>query len=229
MLIANMIGRNEGERYLPEVLDRLNRFVDLIVFTDDCSEDDTLAIAKNFGAQTQQTSEPMFAHHEGRLRQYAWDYLSQHAVAGRDWVLAIDCDELLYNYEYLHEYTDQRMFDVVGITFYNMWSEDQYRVDKAWAPDIHPRLFRFMNGGVFKDRVLACGSIPTYVDRFMAVARYNPYTDLKMKHMGYSRPEDRQMKYDRYMRIDGGQYHSRMHLESIADAHPKLQDWKWNV
>lgn len=230
MLIAQMIGRNESKRYLPQVLERLNRFVDKIVFTDDCSDDNTADIAYDYGAAVfTHTGPSLFERDEGMLRQIAWSSLEKYAVEGRDWILAIDCDELLYGYEYINDYINQQMFDVIGITFYNMWNANQYRVDKAWAPDVHPRLFRYINGGTFKRQNLACGSVPTYVDRFMAIARYNPYTDLRMKHLGYMADASKYLKYKKYMRIDGGRYHSRFHLESILDSKPELVDWQWDV
>ena len=41
MIYAQMVGRNEEGRFLEEVLERLSQQVDGIVFTDDCSTDNT--------------------------------------------------------------------------------------------------------------------------------------------------------------------------------------------
>ncbi len=94
-IIAQMVGRNEASKYLPRVLERLKNQVDEIVFTDDCSDDNTADIASNF-AHVYKTPKPMFTVHEGRLRKYAWLNLENHASEG-DWIIAIDCDEMLYD------------------------------------------------------------------------------------------------------------------------------------
>ena len=44
MIYAQMVGRNEEERFLEQVLERLSQQVDGIVFTDDCSTDNTKEI-----------------------------------------------------------------------------------------------------------------------------------------------------------------------------------------
>ena len=46
-----------------------------------------------------------------------------------------------------------------------------------------------------------------------------------MQHLGYVRDEDKQAKYERYMRLDGGDFHARAHLESIIDPDPELLPW----
>jgi glycosyltransferase involved in cell wall biosynthesis len=94
-IIAQIVGRNEEDRFLKSVLSRLSTQVDEIVFTDDCSEDNTAKIAADY-AHVYKTSEPTFAVHEGRLRTTAWSNLEKHANPG-DWIIAIDCDEMLYS------------------------------------------------------------------------------------------------------------------------------------
>ena len=59
MIIAQMVGRNESSKYLKEVLERLKQQVDKIVFTDDCSEDDTAEIAALY-AHVYVNEEPLF-------------------------------------------------------------------------------------------------------------------------------------------------------------------------
>lgn len=227
MIIANMIGRNEADRYLPLVLDRLSKQVDVICFTDDCSDDDTIEVANSFWrVHTQKTPEPMFETNEGALRTFAWRFLEQVARPG-DWVLSIDCDELLYCPEdsTLDVLLHQDKYDILGIVFFHMWNETHYRTDKAWAPNVSTRLFRYQEGGVFKQRKLACGAEPTYVEQAVRQGRFFPSQVLRMKHLGYMKDSDKQMKYERYMRLDGGNFHSLSHLESILDPEPTLESW----
>lgn len=228
-LVANIVGRNEADKYLHRVLSRLRDQVDMICFTDDHSDDDTAQIAANYGAIVQQMSEPTFNTHEGKLRQASWEHLEQCIGDDHDYfVLAIDCDEELYETRVpIRELINQSMFDVLNIEFYHMWNENQFRVDKAWAPHPSSRLFRFLPNGVFQQRQLACGSEPMYVQALIRQGRYYPQSGLVMKHLSYITDEDKRAKYDRYAKIDGGIYHANSHIESILDPNPFLVDWAY--
>ncbi len=223
-----MVGRNEASKYLPEVLERLKSQVDEIVFTDDCSDDDTAEIASKY-ANVYKTPKPMFTTHEGRLRRYAWLNLENHAAEG-DWIIAIDCDEMLYDSSDITK-TDIRQIlnssekDVVNVRFYHMWNNTQYRVDKLWAPNNSSRIFRFMSGAMFRDRALACGSEPTYVTDLINQRNYFVNSNLIMQHLGYIKDEDKQSKYERYSTLDGGEFHALNHINSIVDPNPVLINW----
>jgi glycosyltransferase involved in cell wall biosynthesis len=227
-IIAQMVGRNEASKYLPEVLERLKSQVDEIVFTDDCSDDDTAEIASKY-ANVYKTPKPMFTTHEGRLRRYAWLNLENHAAEG-DWIIAIDCDEMLYDSSDITK-TDIRQIlnssekDVVNVRFYHMWNNTQYRVDKLWAPNNSSRIFRFMSGAMFRDRALACGSEPTYVTDLINQRNYFVNSNLIMQHLGYIKDEDKQSKYERYSTLDGGEFHALNHINSIVDPNPVLINW----
>lgn len=227
MLIANMVGRNEADRYLQDVLQHLSGIVDLIVFTDDCSDDNTLEMASNY-AQVFQTEEQLFTKDEGKLRTFAWSNLSRFASQG-DWILAIDCDEKLWSTQADFDMSvllNQNSYDVINVKFFHMWNEKQYRVDKLWAPNNSSRLFRYFDGGVFNDRKLACGSEPTYVNSLIRRNKYMKNSPLIMQHLGYINDDDKKSKYERYMELDGGDFHQKSHIESIIDPEPTLLDWK---
>jgi len=227
-IIAQMVGRNEASKYLPEVLERLKSQVDEIVFTDDCSDDNTAEVAAKY-ANVYKTPKPMFTTHEGRLRRYAWLNLENHATEG-DWIIAIDCDEMLYDSSDITK-TDIRQIlnssekDVVNVRFYHMWNDTQYRVDKLWAPNNSSRIFRFMSGATFRDRALACGSEPTYVTDLINQRNYFVNSNLIMQHLGYIKDEDKQSKYERYSTLDGGEFHALNHINSITDPNPVLINW----
>jgi len=227
-IIAQMVGRNEASRFLPEVLERLKNQVDKIVFTDDCSTDNTADIARDY-AHVYRTEEPTFSIHEGRLREYAWANLKEHANEG-DWIIAIDCDEMLYGSSDIsnvdiRDILNKSEKDVVNVRFYHMWNEKQYRVDKLWAPNNSNRIFRYMSGGKFRDRVLACGAEPTYVSEWMSQGNFWVNSSLIMQHLGYVRDEDKASKYERYSNLDGGKYHNGNHINSIIDKDPVLINW----
>ena len=226
-LIANMVIRNEADKWLRPVLERVASQVDALCVTDDCSDDDSVSIVKEYTDLVQVMPEATFSTNEGKLRQQSWNFLEQHVSTNDDWwVLAIDADEMLYETKYsLEELIDQRQFDVMSIEFYHMWSETQFRVDKAWRPHCSTRLFRYFPHGKFLDRELACGSEPTYVMDLVMQRRYFQSTGLLMKHLSYMTEEGKRSKYDRYTKIDGGAFHANAHIESIIDPNPVLVDW----
>lgn len=225
---AQIVGRNEQGRYLEDVLQRLSNQVDQIIFTDDCSDDDTLSIAKKY-CVTYRTPEPLFSKHEGQLRAHAWGNLSEHAKVG-DWVIAIDCDEMLYQKNDLTSLSvkdtlGKSEFDVVNVKFYHMWNESQYRQDKLWAPNNSSRIFRFKENGGFLNKKLACGSEPSYVTDWIRQRNYWLNSGFIMKHLGYQKDEDKALKYERYSTLDRGEFHSLKHIESIIDKNPTLIGW----
>jgi len=227
-IYAQVVGRDEQGRFLEEVLRRLSSQVDNIIFTDDCSEDNTPFLASQY-CITYQTPEPLFAKHEGQLRAFAWGNLCEHAKVG-DWIIAIDCDEMLYIKDDLSSLNiksilDNSEYDVVNVKFYHMWNEKQYRQDKLWAPNNSLRIFRFKQNGGFLNKRLACGSEPSYVADWVRERNYWLNSGLIMKHLGYQRDEDKILKYKRYLTIDKGEFHNIKHIQSIMDQNPTLINW----
>lgn len=225
MIIAQMVGKNESSRFLKPVLERLSNQVDKIIFTDDCSDDNTAEIAAEY-AEVFKLDRSLFSEHEGNLRSLAWKNLESFAKEG-DWILAIDCDEMLFHEDdlSLRSVLSRSPNDVVNVRFYHMWNETQYRVDKLWAPNNSSRVFRFKSNGTFFNRKLACGSEPTYILDWIHQKNYYVHSGLMMKHLGYVTDEDKQMKHRRYMSIDKGEFHNINHIQSIVDSNPTLVNW----
>lgn len=220
-----MVGRNESQKFLKPVLERLSTQVDKIIFTDDCSEDNTKEIASEY-AEVFSTPEPLFTKHEGKLRAMAWGNLSTFAKPG-DWIVAIDCDEMLHhvNSVGIRTVLENSPNDVVNVRFYHMWSETHYRVDKLWAPTDSSRIFRFKENAGFLNRELACGSEPTYVREWLSQRNFWLQSGLIMQHLGYTYDKDKEAKFERYSKIDGGEFHNINHINSIMDANPTLIKW----
>lgn len=225
MIYAQMIGRNESSRFLEDVLARLSTQVDKIIFTDDCSTDNTPEIAAKY-AEVFQSPEPLFTEHEAKLRAFAWGNMEKFAKKG-DWIIAIDCDEKLFHLDDLdlRSVLSQSPHDVVNVRFYHMWNDTQYRVDKLWAPNNSSRIFRFVEGGGFANRKLACGSEPTYVVDWVRERNWWINSGLVMQHLGYIFDEDKKAKYKRYAELDGGAFHNLDHINSILDNDPVLINW----
>lgn len=226
-LIANMVIRNEADRYLDQVLLDLLTYVDKIVITDDCSTDNTVEIASEYTNHIYKTDEPLFTVDEGKLRQIGWNNLNKHAIKG-DWILCIDADEIVWpTTKPIMDLVRTNRYDVIALEFINMWTPTHYRVDKLWKPMYCTKLFRYMEGGVIKDRKLACGSEPTYVEKAIKMGRWLKDSGLKIQHLGYMRDDDKKAKYDRYMEIDGGKYHAGSHIKSIMDKKIELVEWNF--
>lgn len=222
MIYANIVGRNEEHRYLDLVLERLSKQVDKIIFTDDCSTDDTPNIAAKYGV-VYSTKENLFVKDEAQLRTESWNNLSNHAKPG-DWIVAIDADEVLFclNNESLKDTLKLSPYDVVCVKRVELWNNTSFRVDKLWGIQMVQRIFRYAPDGVFENKRLACGSEPTYVKEWISRRNYWVYNDIRMVHLGYARDEDKKEKYDRYMKLDNGKYHNKDHLISIIDTQPVL-------
>lgn len=226
-LIAQMVVKNEADRFLVPVLDALSKATDKIVITDDGSTDNTIEIAQLYTDIIYRNKESMFSVNEGQLRQGAWDNLTNHAKED-DWILCIDADEIIHFDKLkvpLEKWLAQTRYDILGIKFFHMWNETQFRFDKAWRPNIGTRLFRFRDGGKFVQRRLACGSEPTYIQEMIRHRRFMQDPGIHIQHMGYVRDEDKIMKHERYMKLDQGDFHALAHIESIIDPNPRLLEW----
>lgn len=227
-LFAVLPVKNEADRFLREVLTHVLGITDRVFVYDDRSDDETPEVAAGLGAHVwiRPPDVPGFVEHEGQFRQWGWEsFEHEMKPTPGDWVLSLDADEKLYGTEFLNQLLEQRTYDVVGVSFLHMWNETQYRVDKAWAPNVSFRLFRYQPGGKFKDRKLASGAEPTYVRQLIDAGKLMKHSPLVMQHLGYSRDVDKKMKYERYMELDGGEYHSLAHLKSILDPSPVLVPW----
>jgi glycosyltransferase involved in cell wall biosynthesis len=225
MIYAQIVGKNESQRFLKPVLERLSTQVDKIIFTDDCSDDNTAEIASQY-AEVFINDQSMFSTHEGQLRAKAWGNLEKFAKTG-DWIVAIDCDEMLHHINDLDikSVLSKSEFDVVNVRFYHMWNETHYRVDKLWAPNNSSRIFRFQEKAGFQNKALACGSEPTYVSQLIQRRNYWTNSGLIMQHLGYTRDEDKTAKHERYSILDGGAFHNINHINSIIDPDPVLIQW----
>lgn len=222
MIYALIVARNEEHRYLEIALKRLSEQVDRIIFTDDCSTDNTVNIASKY-CTVYSTKENLFIKNEAQLRTEAWQNLSNHAKPG-DWVVAIDADEILYclNNESLRDILKMSPYDVVCVKRVELWNSESIRVDKLWGIQMTQRIFRYAPDGVYEDKALACGSEPTYVKKWFQKKNYWLHNDIRMVHLGYVRDEDKKEKYERYMELDNGKYHNKDHLVSIMDQNPVL-------
>lgn len=221
-----MIVRNEAHRHLERALRCAQQIQRLaggsIIITDDASEDGTAEICKKVTRRVQRTEEPMFWQHEGRARQRHLDYVGFWVEPG-DWVLSLDADETINDPAKLVAATEQaRHTDLaIGLPLYEFWSLTEYRTDGLWFGTMTTRLFRWREDARIKDKEMACGSEPLYVQDAVTRGHWWKQTDAHLLHWGYSRSADRERKHALYSQRAGGHGHNAKHIASIL-SRPSL-------
>jgi len=221
---AMLVGPGESERYLRTVLAKASEWADQIVIYEDHADNRTLGIlesaegdpAYNLHLACALPDAPSFLDDESACRNALLETLD-HVTADGDLIVVLDADECLdapvYGQErdLLEGLTDQRSAESWGVTFYHLWAPDGsvYRTDGTWRPVAGPRVYRHVPGMRVQERRLACKPVPE-------AALPAGATSLRVAHYGYAREPDRVAKHQRYMELDGGRYHSLVHLESIV-------------
>lgn len=226
-LITAMIMRNEADRYLEEVLTRANEYSDKIVILDDNSTDHSVEKAEFHGAKVYtHDDESLFWEQEHTLREYLWKHILPREAHTNDWILALDCDEILS--DYFLTVKDQLLSqDNIGtFTFriYEAWgSRDKIRIDKTWNPmgKETPMLTRFTPSVnyMFPQIGLHSGRLPMNV-----IGPVIP-SGINMLHLGWANPEEHADKIKRYVEMDKNPHPiMKAHYQSMTET-PTLIDW----
>lgn len=216
-----VVGPGEADRFLVPVMDRVRMWADFVHVTLDHKATIEDRATVGFWADAWEQSDLTWEDHEAKFRTQAWHNLELTDIQSGDFVLCLDADEVVVDHSIVRpaaiEYPDNR----ITFLFHEMWSEDEYRTDGYWKPYPASIMFPYHPNGHFRDRALACGREPTYVTLL-------PQSKVvgHVLHYGYSKPEYRKAKYERYMRLDGGRFHARSHLDSILADRPSLQKWE---
>jgi hypothetical protein len=235
------VGRNEAGRYLETMLWHMHGIVDNHFFFDDRSDDETVSIAEEYCVVTvRPDAAASFSENEGAFRGQAWKSF-EHAmrpVVG-DWVLVIDCDEVLVgNHQFVGDPNSHRSCLVSAILrsgrvaidlaipeVWGFYDEDDGRPltrhDGFWGTIHAPRLFAYMPGGSYFQGPYGVPAIPNYAQR----GPWDSTDEVSLMHYGYADERDWQEKYERYTGQHG---HSNVHVESILDrTHPMdLRTWE---
>lgn len=237
-LLSLTVGRNEANRYLPVMIERTAAVVDAMFFMDDQSTDNTVDVA-TYWCETMVRPDgvPSFLEHEGQFRQFAYDRFEERLNPERgDWVLAIDCDELLVSDIGDHgadiraglnraiSLAGQMNAILMPVPECFGFDDDGTplcRQDGFWGGIKGTRLFRWQPGGKFADKAMGSGSEPGYAIRS---PRSSNNGGVSIMHFGYADPADVQAKYVRYNNTEHG--HSDKHIQSII-AKPDLKRWNY--
>lgn len=222
-ILANMVVRNEADRYLYSCLQQLTVQVDGVAVYDDGSTDDTPLVASDLGAlvATQKDSSLAFSINESAARQAAWDWMEESLLPeDGDWILLIDADEYLDERPgELRSVAEDTDADGVIMPIHEVFGVSTdgcplVRTDGLWNTISGLRFVRWRPGGHIPEKSLACGSAPSYaLHSMLSVERP------AILHYGYVKPEDRHSKYERYAGREG---HNPEHVRSILSV-PTLQ------
>lgn len=231
---------NEVDRYLASFLAHATETVDSLFVFDDRTSDGSYDVAVDAGCVVvrRADSEASFLEHEGRFRDAA---LRRFAEAMRpeagDWVLIVDCDEMLYGPSgdpvlgtlrnaaaQTDLYAGAAGAHVFSLRVDEVWDlffgVPRVRVDGFWASISGRRFFRWQEPGEgrYPDVAMGCPPEPWYATDGAPVK----LPAVRILHFGYADAADRAVKYERY-RSRGG--HATAHVESIR-AKPTLAPLK---
>lgn len=218
-VIANMVTKNEADRYLDSCLTNLNQYVDDIFIYDDKSEDDTVALAEHYDAHVlvRDDRTPSFREAEGFFRYRGWmSMVEATGIRYGDWVLNIDADEFIVdNLQALLLQAEDELSTAVNFKIHEIWSLNPFlkRVDGFWDTITGVRLVRYDSNQDqhFRHTGMASGSIPQY-----GFARVLDAVEKRccILHCGYADSDDKKVKYDFYSsKTENG--HNNKHIQSI--------------
>jgi glycosyltransferase involved in cell wall biosynthesis len=228
MLVTGILTRNEGDRYLKEVLDDISVYTNGLVILDNASTDDTVSICLSYPKLLDlEIDSTDFRINELHLRKK----LVELCLAQRpNWVLILDADEIMEdNFKIeLPSLMEAPRETVKWYSFYHyhFWgSREFYRVDKLWKPHNSAICMFRVDESInysWTSKPFACGRVPTSLSR-----EPGKKTSIRIKHYGYANPKDIKKKYEWYKAQDPtGKYHQKSHLESILDADVVLEKWR---
>jgi hypothetical protein len=230
------VGRNEEDRYLMPMLLHMTDVVDSHFFYDDRSDDDTAAVAAWGGCCVTVRPQELksFVQDEGDFRNQAWQaFESAMGPEPGDWVLVIDCDEVLvntHNEEGVAEilrrevlWSDKKAIDlhIPEVFGFGRGGIPQVRKDGLWGTIHAPRLFRYETDGQYFLGDFGVPAVPTYV----MGASWGQTDRLALMHYGYADDRDKVAKHERY---SSKGTHNDRHVQSIIGPYHTVS-WSGQV
>lgn len=234
-LIANMVIRNEADRYLQSCLEWLRPQVDEIFVGDDRSTDDSVNIALGAGATvyTRGLDETSFLKAEGAFRSLCWQRMIEVFNPGAgDWIVGVDADEFTVgrNLRELAAEAQRNQYVSINVRIPEIFALNPLseRIDGYWGTITGTRLMGFNPSAPqdFRHNRMGSGVFPAYA---YEGKNWNERKEcgIRMLHMGYANLEDRKSKYERYTSIIANG-HADKHIRSIMEP-PRLLLWEGEV
>ncbi|MFC6653846.1 glycosyltransferase family 2 protein [Paenibacillus rhizoplanae] len=226
-LTLTMIVKNEGTRFLRQVLEEHRKYIDEAVIIDDASTDNTADICREAleGIPLHLIHNPVSRfHNESELRKQQWEAVVKTRP---EWILNLDGDELFESCfpEEVDSLLRTADCDLFCFRLYDFWDEASYREDMYWKAhqSYRPFLLRYREDFTYawNDLPQHCGRLPENIFELS-----HQLSNLRLKHLGWSKPEFRLEKYLRYMLLDpDAEYGWKEQYQSILDPKPRLVPW----
>ncbi|OME94851.1 MULTISPECIES: glycosyltransferase [Paenibacillus] len=226
-LTLTMVLKNEGNRYLRQVLEEHRKYIDEAVIIDDASVDNTVDVCldtlQGIPVRIVRNDISKF-NNEVDLRKQQWE---ETLKTEPDWILNLDADEIFESRfsEEIHLLLKQSEVDVVCFRLYDFWNQTHYREDHLWRSHFtyRPFLIRYRHDFVYnwKETPQHCGRFPENIFELP-----HQLSDLRLKHYGWAKSEYRIEKFQRYMLLDPEAKFGWMEQYlSILDENPNLIPW----
>lgn len=237
-IVCHMVVKDEALKWLDSCLSWNSQWWDELHVYDDQSSDDTVRICQKYTSNVHIRPDGVvsFSENEGKFRQAAWESLEKNVDLDGAWVFCLDADEFLVGnsknlnpYDSLLEYVKyaEKVNKLsVSMSVPEVWDVSgmrlRVRVDGFWAKNKNIRFAKYVTGGLFSEKEMGSGSLPTYAN-----ACVNNISLVSLLHFGYAIPEQVKKKAEFYSSLkDHG--HSNDHIKSIS-AKPTLRDWDGEV
>lgn len=226
-LTLMMMVRNEGNRYLKELLERLSPVLDYAVFLDNASTDNTVEVIESCldGRVDYKIikNESTGFDNESKARTRLW---KETIKTNPDWIFALDADEIPEKrlIEELPNLMHNPKTDIYYLKRYDMWDEKRYREDGLWTPSYWPLLIRYQPKFryKFRKRRIHCERVPHNATESLSYCYY----PLRIKYMGWVKDADKKRKYELYLKLDpDGFFNPIEHYQSILDQNPVLKEF----
>ena len=251
MLIVSSLVRNESAKYWRSCLEAWSQFADKIVVLDDASEDQTLAIAREFPkviSDCRIVENLAMWGQETWARQAQWNFTMENSKEG-DAILILDADMVPARDP--RDFLDPEI-DIYYFALYDLWdslsiqrcSTDAvscltneececpiehrlfYREDSFWYGHHAPRVWMVRRPPddfkpIWSKRGIHCGHLPLNLPAARQLYAPRSYSLL---HYAYADPRDRSAKHLAYTSL-----HAQLspqefaHADSILDADPSLK------
>ena len=220
------MGPGESKRYLKQVLKEANRYSDKIVILSDNSDKKSIKMAEKLKAKVYHNNESLFWTKEHTLREYLWKEILPQEAHTNDWILALDCDEILAEQFRISKDILLRQDNINTYTFqiWEAWnSKDKIRIDGTWNPITKhtPMLTRFLPSVnyTFPQIGLHSGRLPMNCPGPLIPS------GCSVLHLGWSNSDEHEDKINKYMENDPNPHPvMKRHYESMREP-ATLIDW----
>lgn len=229
-LVFSTIMRNEGDKFLHQVISHAAQYVDAFLVIDDCSTDNSIEVCRDAAGSVPlylySPPQPLYVRSEFYIRSLQW---AMAAELDPEWVLLLDADEqfedaVVNQLETVLSTKEMR----VGFPKFDMWNDTHYRDDDFWCPHRRywPHLIRYTTEYTrWHKAKVHSGRHP--LDYLNLDALKHP---LRIKHLGWSREAERLRKHEWYLKIDERPNEGNLNLyKHIADPNPVLRPWIENT